>query len=116
MLSGVSMDLDTVKGATAQVNTSTKEGTTTQPAEVTSAGRVRAATLVAIPAFDEARIGLVGEPTNAPPTLPAEDSGAPAPDSGDSDSFALDCGCSDTLAAVSEPLSYVVTGPAPIHN
>jgi hypothetical protein len=125
MLSGVSMDLDAVDTTTAHVSTQTKGGTTTQPAAVTSAGRVRAATLVAIPAFDQARIGLVGEPTNAPPSLPPADSGTPEPapsvpahpddDSGaeDGGSFALDCGCSDTLAAVSAPLSYVLTGSQP---
>jgi len=124
-LSGVSMDLDTVDSTTAQVTTQTATGTTTQPASVTSAGRVRGATIVQIPAFDEARIALTGTPKNAPPSLPPVDSGAPEPapsvaavpddDSGahDSGSFALDCGCSDTLAAVSGPLPYVLTGSQP---
>jgi hypothetical protein len=112
-LSGVSMDLDTVDSAPAQVTTQSKAGPSTQPASVTSAGRVRGATIVQSPAFDEARIALTGEPTNAPPSLPAEDSGAPADSGDDSDSFALDCGCTDNLAAVREPMSYVLTGAEP---
>lgn len=50
-LSGISFDLDSTTHAPADV-----EGVATS---VYSGGRVRAATLVAIPAFDEARIGLL---------------------------------------------------------
>lgn len=70
MLTGVSMDLDS-----SEVKPATSTPTATQPdpskataqnASVTTSGRVRAATLVAIPAFDEARIELTDAPDDAP--------------------------------------------------
>lgn len=86
-LSGVSMDLDTVNAAPDSATL------------VTTEGRVRAATLVAIPAFDEARIALT--------------------DTGDTDPFAdlqsiddldfatpthtEDCGCSQQLTVIYAP-------------
>jgi len=58
MLGGVSMDLDATTSAP-------RPAAGNRAALVTSAGRVRAATLVAIPAFDEARIAL-SEPGQTP--------------------------------------------------
>lgn len=63
-LSGVSMDLDSVDSFEAEVQLFSEDG---EPAEgnskgnvlVTGEARVRAATLVAIPAFDEARLSLI---------------------------------------------------------
>jgi hypothetical protein len=86
MLSGISMDLDSVDGGNATVSVQTATGSAAKPVSVTSEARVRAATLVAIPAFDGARISLVGEPTNAPQAL-TSDSAASTDDA--------DCGCAD---------------------
>lgn len=63
-LSGVSMDLDSTDSAPGTVSVIDGGGTKTKPAAVTSDGRVRAATLVSIPAFDEARIALVQPDTS----------------------------------------------------
>jgi hypothetical protein len=56
-LSGVSMDLDSTASELATLSTDPVTGKKTQ-ASVVSTGRLRAATLLAIPAFDEARIVL----------------------------------------------------------
>jgi len=58
MLSGVSMDLD----STATEPVKLAESGPNKSAAVTTSARVRAATLVSIPAFDNARIALDGEP------------------------------------------------------
>jgi len=60
-LSGVSMDLDSVNAFEGDVIEFNEDGTekTIPSAVITEKGRVRAATLVAIPAFDEARLSLV---------------------------------------------------------
>lgn len=60
-LSGVSVDLDSTDTEPRTVKLTIGGGTATKAAAVTSSGRVRAATLVAIPAFDVARIALSGE-------------------------------------------------------
>lgn len=69
-LSGVSMDLDSVDSYEAQVQMFNEDGTPQDtPAGdvlVTSQARVRAATLVAIPAFDEARLSLIASLAAAP--------------------------------------------------
>jgi hypothetical protein len=59
-LSGVSFDLDSTDGEMADSLPVGGEGE--QGIFVTSAARIRAATLVAIPAFDEARVELAGDP------------------------------------------------------
>jgi len=82
MLGGVSVDLD---GTTMR----TVKATATSPAAlVTSDARVRAATLVAIPAFTEARIALV----DAGPQLATYVGQHPAEE---------DCGCDDFGPGVS---------------
>ena len=64
-LSGVSMDLDSVETFEAEVQLFNDDGTEipkvegAPPVLVTTDARVRAATLVAIPAFDEARLSLI---------------------------------------------------------
>jgi hypothetical protein len=60
-LSGVSMDLDSVDSFDASVKMELGDGTTATADNVlvTREARVRAATLVAIPAFDEARLSLI---------------------------------------------------------
>ena len=71
-LSGVSMDLDAVDSFEADVTYADEEGgEKSQAALVTSQARVRAATLVAIPAFDEARLALVASVGAAPNVLVA---------------------------------------------
>jgi hypothetical protein len=91
---GISLDLDSVDSTEAPVTTAGKTGSTTQPALVTKEGRVRAATLVAIPAFHSAKISLNGQPTNPPPPLRAADSGADFTQSYAAD----DCGCANPQA------------------
>ena len=73
MLNGISLDLD---GTTS--TSGTVEG---KPASLTSAGRVRAATIVAIPAFDDARVVLAGDPhhDHGPVTDDADDCGCADP-------------------------------------
>jgi len=58
MLSGVSMDLD----STATEPVKLAESGPNKSAALTTSARVRAATLVSIPAFDNARIALDGDP------------------------------------------------------
>jgi hypothetical protein len=60
-LSGVSMDLDSVDSFEAAVQMFDSEGNKVDSPNilVTSEARVRAATLVSIPAFDEARLSLI---------------------------------------------------------
>lgn len=79
-LSGVSFDLDST------VQAATEAG---GPGIVFSGGRVRAATLVAIPAFDEARIELTDDRDPAATTAPTV-----APEI-----HAADCGCGELSAA-----------------
>lgn len=81
MLGGVSVDLDSTEMTTLPDTDSTR---TTL---VTSAARVRAATLVAIPAFENARIVLVDEPPQAfeyvgPHVEPDPDCGCGEPEPG----------------------------------
>jgi hypothetical protein len=83
-LSGVSMDLDTVNAATGSATL------------VTTEGRVRAATLVAIPAFDEARIALT-DTGDADALADLE-----LPDDPDlaTEPHTEDCGCSQQLTVI----------------
>lgn len=68
-LSGVSMDLDSVETEEADVTMAAEDGSKkTATALVTSDARIRAATLVAIPAFDEARLSLIAS-ISTDPTL-----------------------------------------------
>lgn len=62
-LSGVSMDLDSVDAFEAEVTFAEGEAEFSTDALVTQKARVRAATLVAIPAFDTARLSLIASAT-----------------------------------------------------
>jgi hypothetical protein len=65
-VSGVSMDLDDVTAGPGEVTVPSEDGSAQAAlASVTSEGRIRAATIVAIPAFDDARITLTDEADNA---------------------------------------------------
>jgi len=104
-LSGVSFDLDSTDQE--QMMSAVKdEEDGPSPIAVVQSGRIRGATLVALPAFDEARIELAAPYDPEPDESGAEDSGdsedSGSEDSGDDSGEPADCGCSDTLAVVTE--------------
>ncbi|MBW4033505.1 MAG: hypothetical protein HIU88_12730 [Acidobacteria bacterium] len=79
---GISLDLDAADSAPVELNGET--------ATLTTSARVRAATIVAVPAFSDARIELVGSPR--PSVEGAE------PDAAEDD----DCGCADPEPATNQ--------------
>lgn len=96
MLGGVSLDLDSTDTAPARLSDGSE-------AAVVQGGRVRAATVVAIPAFADARIALVGHPTTDRVLYTA----VPDPH-GEGE----DCGCDELSTA--GPIRFIPSDPATI--